>query len=1150
MNDVALKQPVTRETDPNVLQRRAASPDSSVWVGASAGSGKTKVLTDRILRLLLPDKNGLNATPPHKILALTFTKAGASEMTIRVQKTLSHWATIDDETLKETLQNLLGVAPTKTQTQTAKQLFAKVVDAPGGMQIMTLHSFCQSVLGRFPLEAGLSPSFILLEESQAQKLYGQAKQKVLKQAQEEKGSPLANALDNIATLQNADQFDHLLGNFIRERRQANALLKKYFDSDGLYNALCQELGVKAGQSIDDLIYTFSAEGNFDQNVLKQTAEALLHGTTNTDQPKGEKILKWLACSDQKEREQNYEIYKTVFLKKDGDLFKTLATKGVQKIMPDIIDVMQTEANRILDLEQKIGAVKTTAATRDLFLLGSEILNTYQNIKEEQSVLDFDDLILKTLALFKGESINTKNLSVIMPWVRFKMDQGIDHILVDEAQDTNPEQWEIIGALCDDFFDHQEEGDNTRTLFVVGDEKQSIFSFQRASPEKFQSMRDYFADKVASAQKKFDPVQFNISFRSAPAILDFVDTVFANGLSDNIVTHESFRRRQAGLVELWPLFEPSDTQERDPWSPPTEIINSTSGASQMADQIGDTIHTWIDSKTPLESYNRPITPQDILILVRSRTAFLDQLVRALKTRNIPVSGVDRMVLSEQLVVQDIMAVINFALLPDDDLNLAGLLKSPFIGWSEDQLFDAAYNRDSSLWQAVKNSDDHGTINWLSTLIEQSGRVRPYDFMAGILQNACPAAISGLIGIKQRLGDEALDPLDEFLNHALAFEKDNLPTLQNFVKSQADSTIEIKRQMEEGDSKNGVGAVRIMTVHAAKGLQAPIVILPDTIRSSSSIKNERILWPDRTGQALPYFCPTSEKQAPSIENSKERLKQLAEEEYQRLLYVALTRAESHLYIGGYKTKQKPLESNWYNLCRTAMENHPDAMTDGDIIRLTNPMIGDPDKAQKTATAETQKIETPDWLFKPMPIEPSPPRPLVPSRPSGDNVPVLSPLQSDNQKRFLRGNITHKLLQLLPDITPENRATSAKRYVAMPVHGLSDKVQDSIINETMTILNHPDFAPIFGAGSVAEASITGLINGNQMVSGQIDRLLITDEEILIIDYKTNRPPPTDPKDIPQIYINQMRSYRTVMQEIYPAHIIKTALIWTDGPDLMIVD
>jgi ATP-dependent helicase/nuclease subunit A len=312
----------------------------------------------------------------------------------------------------------------------------------------------------------------------------------------------------------------------------------------------------------------------------------------------------------------------------------------------------------------------------------------------------------------------------------------------------------------------------------------------------------------------------------------------------------------------------------------------------------------------------------------------------------------------------------------------------------------------------------------------------------------------------------------------------------------------------------------------------------------------LWPDRTEQALPYFCPTSQQQAASVLSAQNKLKQLAEEEYQRLLYVALTRAESRLYIGGYLTKQKPMESNWYNMCLNAMNNHPDIEKDGDIMRLFNPMTGDPDKKQKQSVNDNQNIDSPDWLFKPMPPEPTPPRPLVPSRPSGDNMPVLSPLKSDNQKRFLRGNVTHKLLQLLPDIAPDKREAAAKRYLAMPVHDLPKSMQQSIIEETLAILNHTDFAPIFGEGSLAEASITGLMNGNQLVSGQIDRLLITDDEILIIDYKTNRPPPKNPEDIPPLYQNQMRSYRDVMQEIYPNHTIKTALIWTDGPSLMIVD
>ncbi len=1150
MNNPLLKKPnadhTIRATDPNVLQRRAADPNGSVWVGASAGSGKTKVLTDRMLRLLLPDQNGHGATLPHKILAITFTKAGASEMTLRIQKTLSQWAVIEEEILIKKLQYLLGAPASISQITAARQLFAKVMDAPGSMQIMTLHSFCQSVLGRFPLEAGLSPSFTLLEESQANAIKTQAISKTIRTAQNQKGSPLSQALTHLATIHNEEQFEKLIDNFIREQRQVQKIITKYFDIDGLYTALCQDLNISAGQTSDEALHHFCTQTEFGESGLRQACTALSEGSIKTDQPRGIAMQTWLD-GDSKKRIQNFEAYKEQFLTTKNEARAKFATQAVEKIMPTVNEVMAEEAHRILTLEENLKRIKTANATRDLFLIGTDILDNYQTMKGQQSALDFDDLILKTLGLFKGETVNDQNLSV-MPWVRFKMDQGIDHVLVDEAQDTNPEQWEIIAALCDDFFDHHNNNDTSqnaeRTLFVVGDEKQSIFSFQRASPEKFETMREFFKEKIQSAEKKFDPIQFNISFRSAPAILSFVDHVFEEGLSNTPVTHESYRRKQAGSVTLWPLFKPSETVEYDPWSPPIDTINSSTGASQMAEHIGQTIQTWINEKKPLESYDRSIEPQDILILVRSRTAFLDQLIRALKTRHIRVSGIDRMVLGEQLVVQDMMATVHFALLPEDDLNLAALLKSPFIGWNEEQLFENAYKRSGSLWQTVKNSGDTTTIQWLTDLIHQAGSIRAYEFMARILQQKCPAAESGLQGIKARLGEEALDPLDELLNYALSFETDHIPTLQNFVKAQATSTTEIKRQMEEAG-----GAVRIMTVHAAKGLQAPIVILPDTIRSPSSVKTDKILWPDKTGQVLPYFCAVTQDMPKQITPTRDILKQREQEEYQRLLYVALTRAENHLYIGGYLSKQKPLDSSWYYQCQSGFEKHPDTINTEDVLTVSNPMIGKPDKKQNAASSSKEKIKTPAWLFKTIPEEPSPPRPLAPSRPSGDDVPTLSPLQSNDQKRFIRGNVTHKLLQILPDLPSDQWNIAAQKYVALPVHGLSQKIQESIVRETLDVLNHPEFAAIFGAGSMAETPITGLIHGNQLVSGQIDRLLITETEILIIDYKTNRPPPTDAKDIPAIYKRQMQSYRDIIKEIYPNHIIKTALIWTDGPNLMII-
>ncbi len=1150
MSEALLKQETVRHTDPNVLQNRASNPNSSVWVGASAGSGKTKVLTDRILRLLLPDQHNLNACAPHKILAITFTKAGASEMSLRIHNQLSEWAVMPSEGEKgliQNLKNLLGYPPTKEQIDAARKLFATVIDAPSGLPIMTIHSFCQSVLGRFPLEADLTPSFKALEEDQAAQLIKQAQRKVFKIASEDKGSPLAEAVHNLVLAQNEEQFSKLLQNLISERRQLQKILEKNFNSEGLYTNLCKTLDIPAGKSADDVLYQECSNDTFNESGLWKACKALSEGTIKSDQPKGISIQNWLEL-DQKDRMKSFGNYFTNFITTKNTIRTSLATAAVKKINPDVEDILNIEAQRIFDLMQKMEAIKIVTLTRDLFMLGETIFEEYKKLKTQIGALDFDDLILQTLDLLQGKTKSMDGLNVA-PWVRYKLDQGIDHLLVDEAQDTNPEQWEIIKTLSDDFFDDQSGQNIDRTIFVVGDQKQSIFSFQRASPEKFQEMREWFERKIKDSNKVFDPIDFHVSFRSVQSVLKLVDSVFSapeirSGLDISNIHHEAHRHTQAGLVELWPIFENSEKVEFDPWNPPLDIVESSSGAIQMASHISEKIAGWI-GKEDLKSYDRKIEAGDIMILVRSRTAFIDQLVRALKIKNIPVSGVDRMILSEQLVVQDLCAAANFALLPEDDLTLSCLLKSPFIGWNEEQLYDVCYNRGSqSVWASVKEKADKDLVNWLENIIQNSGKSRPYEFFSNILQTSCPAHTSGLSAIKARLSDESLDPLNEFLNEVLGFESDNIPTLQNFIQSQLHNETQIKRQMEQAGN-----AVRIMTVHGAKGLQAPIVILPDTVRANGSTKPTRILWPEKSGADLPYFCPTSTNLPTPCEEAMSALKLKNDEEYRRLLYVALTRAEEQLYIGGYKGSKAISDECWYNYAQRGFENlpHVETLEDG-TLQYKNAATSKPDNSHKNKeTGTTKKIVTPQWLFETIKEEPFPPRPLTPSRPSEPEVPTLSPLKADQDYRFLRGNITHKLLQILPDLPSENRKEAAEKYVKQPAHGLSEKIQGSIVKETLNILENPKFSMIFGPNSMAEVPVTGLLDNNRLISGQIDRLLVTDDEVLIIDYKTNRPPPKNVQDVPLIYKNQMKAYADIMRRIYPNRNIRCALVWTDGAELM---
>jgi ATP-dependent helicase/nuclease subunit A len=676
------------------------------------------------------------------------------------------------------------------------------------------------------------------------------------------------------------------------------------------------------------------------------------------------------------------------------------------------------------------------------------------------------------------------------------------------------------------------------------------------------MHDWFATRIRAAEQKLENVPINISFRSAPSILRAVDATFAHpdlqkGLGRTSQPHIAFRRGQPGLVELWPIMADSKAEEKNgdtsgDWTLPTSISDTQSGAAQLCSFIGDQIKGWLDSQETLPARGRPIEPGDIMILVRTRTAFVAQLVRALKTRGIPVSGVDRMVLKDQLAVQDIIAAARFALLPEDNLALAELLKSPFVGWDDDRLYQLAQPRadGQTLWAALRADTNHTALaDWLGGLIRRAAQDHPFEFFSRLLQEACPAdAISGLRAIRGRLGDDALDPLDEFLGRTLGFERANIPTLQGFVHWHGREAADVKRQMEEES-----GAVRIMTVHASKGLQAPIVILPDTLRGTSSRKTERILWPDRSDFPLPLFLPGKDALPQRVRGAYDRVEQKLEEEYNRLLYVAMTRAEDRLYVGGHHGKRAPLEESWYYAMQGGLQGLPETElipVEGGaapLLRLTNPATDTADRTHKNMAVTATVAAPPAWLREAAPAEPSPPRPLVPSRPSGPMPPAASPLASTDTYRFLRGTLTHTLLQFLPDLPAGQRAAAAREYLDRAGRDLPPPVRAQIAEETLGVLNQPDFAALFGPGSMAEVSVTGLVDDTTLIAGQIDRLLVTPDEILIIDYKTNRPPPQDAAGVPEAYLRQMCAYAAALRRIYPGRGVRGALLWTDGPTLM---
>ena len=1117
---------------PEIAQRAASDPGVSAWVAASAGTGKTKVLTDRVLRLMLA------GTDPEKILCITFTKAAAAEMAIRISHTLGGWAVMDEADLQHELAKLTGTRPDRETEDRARRLFAQVLDAPGGMKIETIHALCQSLLRRFPLEAGLPPHFDLLDERSAAELLAEARQRILQDPDLFVGPALAAVAGQV----NAETFGELMAALSRERGQLARLRDGHGDVAALVAAVRDHLGLAPDEDREAILASAAADTAFDRIALTGAAEALLDGS-KTDIGRGGAIADWLGASTPA-RTAGFDAYAAAFLTADGGIRKTLVTKKTEAAYPGTADALETEAARVLAVVERCNAAAVADATGALLTVGTALVDAYEDEKRRRALLDYDDLILRTVELLKEPGI--------APWVLFKLDGGIDHMLIDEAQDTNPDQWDVVRALSEEFFAGNAASDDMRTIFVVGDEKQSIFSFQRADPTAFARERANYSKRISDAGQALRQVALSISFRSTAAVLDAVDAVFARaeagdgvaGESGTAIRHIPYRRGAGGLVELWPPVGPEAVEDGEPWSPPTAQGVGDDPAARLAGRIADTVQGWISGGEILEAHGRPIHAGDVLVLVRTRNRFFVELVRALKAKGIDIAGVDRMVLTHQLAAMDVIALAEFLLLPDDDLTLATVLKGPLIGLSEDQLFTLAHDRRGRLWPALRaNPDFQDAADYLSGLLAEVDFLPPYELFSRVLETPCPAdPVSGRRAILSRLGDEAVDPLDELLALALAFEIGQPPSLQRFLHWLAAGEAEIKREMEQGQLRR----VRIMTVHGAKGLQAPIVILPDTM--SVPRKSPAILWPD-DALPVPLWPPRRALEDPESRAARQRANLRRDQEYRRLLYVALTRAEDRLYICGHHGVQAPSAGCWYKLCRDALADLPGverltaAEGDSELLRYRIPQTR-PVTALEI-DAGVAPPELPDWARSAPAPEPEPPRPLAPSRPADSEPAVRSPFGEDGE-RFRRGLILHTLLQTLPDLGAPARRPAAERFLARASHGLTPEQQAQIADETLAVLQTPEFAPLFGPGSLAEVPVVGLVNA-QPISGQIDRLVVTDDAVMIVDYKSNRPPPEAVEAVPPVYLGQMAAYRAVLREIYPDRPVSAALLWTDGPRLM---
>jgi ATP-dependent helicase/nuclease subunit A len=1127
----------------NAEQLRASDPAVSAFVGASAGSGKTKLLTDRLLRLML------SGAAPERIQCLTFTKAAAAEMAVRLQKTLGQWVTLDDDALAGRLR-ALRIEPSDEVLAAARALFARVLDLPGGMRIGTIHAFCQSLLRRFPLEASLSPHFRLVDDRDAEDALTEARENMLSHASTTR---MRTALATLAGLATADQFGRQVASLQRKLPNLKDALAL---GDAVEDAQRRALGVTAATDEEAIALAVNWQA---EPRLREAAQIVDRLGAKRCAERAGRILGWLGL-EADERREHWPQWCEEFLTKEGKprASSQFVSKAVTDAQPDIARHFLDECDRISTVIDTCAALRVAAVSAALLTLAAPVLRAYAEHKDTSGLLDYDDLIGRTSNLLVDPGA---------AWVLYKLDGGLDHLLLDEVQDTAPEQWRIAQALTAEFFAGEAARDAHRTVFAVGDRKQSIYSFQGADVDAFDQSHRLLRERVEAANRPWRDAQLDVSFRSTRPVLELVDQVFANPVAaagvveaGQALAHHADRAEHAGAVELWPLAPLPDAVEPRPWTVPDQNHGLTSAPQYLAEALAQWIAREVGGGTKLASKGRSLDPGDVMVLVRRRNDFGRALVRSLKSLGVPVAGLDRLMLTEQPAVQDLMALADALLLPQDDLNFACLLTSPLGGLSDDSLADLAIGRGGPLWEALRARAEErpewrSSWAFFAALLARVDYVSPHALFAEAL-----GPLGGRARLFARLGPEAAEPVDELLNAALAYARMHPLSLQGFLHWLRRSGAEVKREAE------GAGSlVRVMTVHGAKGLQAPLVILPDT--TSLPPDEGAILWATdpATRHEVPIWSPRREVRCAAAQKLRDAAARRKMEEYNRLLYVALTRAEDRLLICGWQTRQGPADTCWYRLVERGFdglsaERSPFDGWAGERRHHAVLQLADPERRTREGSGRHAAPlpgwagAAPDWRSAAPSSEPGRPERLAPSRPEnvelGPVPAAATPLAAREaaNNRFRRGTLLHALLQHLPDMRPERRAAAARGWLDRPGNGLPAGEAETLTHEVLAILDHPELALLFGPNSRAEVPLTGLVGG-AVVGGLVDRLAVLEDRVLIADYKTNRRPPTRIEDTPVLYRRQMAVYRAVLRDIFPGRSVTCALVWTQTSQVVML-
>jgi ATP-dependent helicase/nuclease subunit A len=1085
-------------------QHRAALPHASVWVNANAGSGKTYVLVNRIARLLLAGAD------PASIVCLTYTNAAATEMEARVHKLLGTWTFMDEKALGVALRGLGAPHVDRKMIARARRLFSLSQETPGGFRIQTIHAFCEKVLQLFPVEAGVTPGFKVLDDSRKALLLAQAREQVLAEAAGEGNPLMAQAMAIITRHAKADDVDQLIDTLIAKFGDA-------LDWEACSLALRAAFGLGKAASADEI-----ADGltQCDQKLLARAFDALEESQENKDR----ELLQQLRSLHAPQAQARALLARSCFMTGKLELksIKSLGSSALKKKHAWFMDFIAAEQQRICALIEQHDAFIRVEATAALALLARQIISVYEEKKRGEGLHSFDDLIKNTHLLLSGTDASE--------WILYKLDRGIEHILIDEAQDTSPPQWGVVEALSREFFVGEGAHDKKRTLFVVGDPKQSIFSFQGADTRAFSRYRGSFGTAVAQAGQgeKFD-VDLTVSYRSTETVLQVVDAVFAAGTparkglaidGHDGLTHVTDRKGAPGIFEIWPPVSVAKEELPDPWTPPTRAMQRLSHRRLLARKIARAIKSWIGTRQ-LAARGRAVQPGDILILFRRRKVLFYTLINELRAAGIPVAGADRLKPHENLAARDVLAFIHALTLASDDHALACVLKSPLVSTplSEDQLFRLAHDRGTAtLWDRLASSEDQACKALHAELArwrDLMPAMRPYEFLSALLLQRRKAILA-------RLGSEAGDAVDAMLEAALAYEDAHPASVSGFANWFETEEMTVKRDMEQGRDE-----VRLMTAHGAKGLEANIVILADAAEAPDDKRGRSlmIIEAEEDRPPLPLWSISGLARSSHVDRWKALARDREHEEYCRLLYVAMTRACDELYVCGSSSKEDgaPGDRSWYGMVHAALHAPSCAIKlrevetqDGERCHRHG---SDPDTIEAQSSSPSVQAGLPAWLLS---------APALPQRAS-----LLSPSSlgvksvTHSAEAAARGTELHRLLQLLPQLSPDRRQPHLDALIA---RGAMTKAQTQRIMSILAI------DALFTENARAEVAVAG-----QGLHGVIDRLVINPHEILIVDYKSGSSPPEGiAADHP--YALQLGAYAQILGSVHPSKSIKAGLLWTD--------